>query len=129
MMKFLLLPGIRCMSNWSGISWNNSTLGCNHLLSGKLGTTISVRSHCTTTWSSFSQLSPTSSSGLNHRKGEFCSWKRPQGPSPYCTDEDLPNFSKSFYFNLYILCIYEQLYIYMYIYIRQTTTKKHIPNL
>ena len=34
MMKFLLLPGTWRLSNWSGIFWNNLTLGCNDLLSG-----------------------------------------------------------------------------------------------
>ena len=34
MMKFLLLPGTWCLSNWSGTFWNNLTLGYNDLLSG-----------------------------------------------------------------------------------------------
>lgn len=30
-MKFLVLPGTRSTIKWSGVSWNNSTLECNHL--------------------------------------------------------------------------------------------------
>ena len=38
MMKFLLLPGTWHLSKWSGIFWNNLTLGCNDLLSGSWAT-------------------------------------------------------------------------------------------
>lgn len=110
--------------------------GCRHLcFQGSPAPTISGRRHCTPMWPALGTASLSFlaqiDSGLNHRKGKYCSWKRLQHPSPCGTDKesrgDLLNFLNCLFILtcVWISCVQRRDCIHK----RQPTKNNHLYNL